>query len=156
MLGQHGLSAAFFLIGQAAERHADLVRRIVAEGHLLGSHSYGHPAAGTLHGGAWLDEMRRGRSVIEQIVGKPVPAFRPPHGHLELGTLGRLLAGDWQIVLWSVDPKDYADVTVEELIDRLEQSQIGDRDIVLLHDTMPSTSSGLDAFLGAHSPNEGP
>ncbi len=147
VLGQYGLSAAFFMIGEAAERQPDLVRRIVAEGHLLGSHSYAHPAAGTLHGGAWLDEMRRGRTVIEQIIGRSVPAFRPPHGHLELGTLGRLLVGDWQIVLWSVDPKDYAAVTAEAVIDHLHQARITERDIVLLHDTAAPTAQALESYL---------
>jgi len=147
VLRQHDQRAAFFMIGEAAERYPELVRRIDRDGHLLGSHSHSHPAARTMHGRAWLEEMRRGRTVIEQLVGRSVPAFRPPHGHLEFGTLSRLLLGDWQVVLWSVDPKDYALDSAQEIFARLEQSQLTDHDIVLLHDTAAATVTALASFL---------
>ena len=45
MLDQHGTKATFFTLGWIAERYPELVRRIVAEGHELASHGYGHERA---------------------------------------------------------------------------------------------------------------
>ena len=42
LLGKHGIHASFFLVGQKVEQHPLLVERIVAEGHMLGNHSYSH------------------------------------------------------------------------------------------------------------------
>lgn len=61
--------------------------------------------------------------------------------------------GDWQIVLWSVDPKDYAANSPLEILAHLQQSQLTERDIVLLHDTAKATVLALDTFFSA--PPEG-
>lgn len=55
--------------------------------------------------------------------------------------------GDWQIVLWSVDPKDYTLEDPLRLAERLDRAAIGPDDVVLLHDTMPATVEGLGKHL---------
>ncbi len=147
LLARYRIRAAFFMIGSQAERHPALVRRIAADGHLVGSHSWSHPAAGSLRGTAYLADVRRGRAAIEQVVGQPVTAFRPPHGYLDAGIACRMIPGDWQIVLWSVDPKDYLLNQADVLSDRLSHAAITARDIVLLHDTGAVTAQGLELYL---------
>ena len=48
ILKKYGIHATFFLIGQNAERYPNIVRRIWAEGHEIGNHSYTHPNIGTI------------------------------------------------------------------------------------------------------------
>jgi peptidoglycan/xylan/chitin deacetylase (PgdA/CDA1 family) len=147
VLAEYGIRAAFFLIGEAASRHPALVRRIVAEGHLVGSHSHSHPARGTLGTAAYMADVDRGRATIEAITGTALPAFRPPHGYLSAGILRHLMRRDWQVVLWSVDPKDYAAAEPAAIVAHLDAARLTPRDIVLLHDTGVSTAAALARHL---------
>lgn len=151
VLRKHDQRAAFFMIGSKAAAFPELVRRVVAEGHLVGSHSYNHPAAGALGTDDYLADIGRARTELEAITGQSVPLFRPPHGHLSVGVLARMMVKDWKIVLWSVDPKDYAIDCPSELTDRLFASKIAHPDIVLLHDTSSATAVGLEHYLATNT-----
>lgn len=108
VLADHGVKATFFLMGSRAKQEPALVRRIAAEGHLIGNHSWSHPnlaLAGTrqIH-----EELVRTNDTLEQITGKAVRYFRPPFGarrpvvlriahSLGLTTaLWNVIAGDWK------------------------------------------------------------
>jgi polysaccharide deacetylase family protein (PEP-CTERM system associated) len=73
-----GITATFFTLGWVAERHPALVRRIVAAGHELASHGYGHEPADRLDEDAFRADVSRARSVLEQIGGVPVVGYRAP------------------------------------------------------------------------------
>ncbi len=73
--------ATFFVVGAAADRFPDLVRRIEAEGHLLASHTHSH--AHTFHfwrARAMATDIQRGVESIERITGERPRYFRPPQG----------------------------------------------------------------------------
>ena len=48
VLAKHDVKATFFMIGNRVERHPETVRRVIAEGHQVGNHSYSHPVLGLL------------------------------------------------------------------------------------------------------------
>ncbi|HRP07958.1 MAG TPA: polysaccharide deacetylase family protein, partial [Gemmatimonadales bacterium] len=116
-LATAGVKAEFYMIGAAAERHPDLVRRVADEGHLIGNHTWSHPDAGTLDGAAYLADVQRCRLLLEELSGHQVRRFRPPHGHLTMRSAIGLWRAGMQIVLWNVDPKDYAATAPDEILD---------------------------------------
>ncbi len=73
-----GVHATFFTLGWVAERHPDLIRRIVAAGHELASHGYGHALVHTLDEAGFRDDVGRARRVLEDIGGVAVTGYRAP------------------------------------------------------------------------------
>ncbi len=73
-----GRRATFFTLGWVAERHPGLVRRIVAAGHELASHGYGHALVHTLGEAGFRDDVGRARRVLEDIGGTAVTGYRAP------------------------------------------------------------------------------
>lgn len=78
LLARHGATATFFTVGWLAEREPDLVRRIAAAGHEVASHSWWHRPLGELSPEEMLDDVRRTRDLLEDLVSGPVTGFRAP------------------------------------------------------------------------------
>lgn len=80
LLASHGARATFFLVGSVAEQHPDLVRRISAEGHELGNHTWSHPAlARECNDERVREELVRTSDTLERIVGTRPALFRAPY-----------------------------------------------------------------------------
>lgn len=157
VLARHQVRASFFVVGRNAHHRPRLVARIVDEGHAIASHSWSHPDPWTLSVPAMYREIRDGRRAVEDVVGRAVPLYRPPHGHLgPLGSVVTRAAGvrPW---LWTHDPADWEPgLAADTLVDRLRP--VGPGDVVVLHDgveqpvTPDATDrsamvTGLDVFL---------
>lgn len=133
VLAEHGVVATFFLVGSNARRHPGIVRRIMGEGHRIGSHSWSHPVPLDTPWPALLVDYRRGRRAVEALGGEANALFRPPRG--EVGARGALTMRALRLEpwLWTVDPEDWRPgVSTEEVV-----SGVGDLtngDVVLLHD----------------------
>lgn len=78
MLDEAGVKATFFTLGWIAERHPQIVRDIVAGGHELASHGYGHERASDLSPTAFSDDVRRAKNLLEDIGGVAVNGYRAP------------------------------------------------------------------------------
>lgn len=72
------VKATFFTLGWIAERHPDLIRRIVAEGHELASHGYAHDRVHTMTPDAFREDLRRAKALLEDAGGAPVIGYRAP------------------------------------------------------------------------------
>lgn len=68
----------FFILGWQAENHPDLVRKIADAGHEIGFHSFSHSLIYEMTPDAFRDELRRGKKLLEDLVGRKVEAFRAP------------------------------------------------------------------------------
>lgn len=73
-----GVRATFFALGWVAQRHPALVRRIVAAGHELASHGWDHALVSDLGEAAFRADIRRTKSVLEDLAGVPVVGYRAP------------------------------------------------------------------------------
>lgn len=81
LLARQGVRATFFVVGARAEAHPELVRRMVAEGHVVGNHSYTHSWRFPLRSlGRTMEELRRTGEVLHRITGRQPRLFRPPFG----------------------------------------------------------------------------
>lgn len=132
-LKREHVTATFFLIGVNAERYPETVRRIKAEGHLIGNHTARHSRFDQSDASAIAADIADGCRLIGSITGATPTWFRPPYGINGPGmeeacrTQGLAIAG------WSADANDWNPHPVEELVDRIV-SQATPGDIVLLHD----------------------
>jgi peptidoglycan/xylan/chitin deacetylase (PgdA/CDA1 family) len=146
-LAAHGVKATFFVLGSQAEQHPDIVRRMVADGHEVGHHSYTHAEPSITTAGALLDEVHRGARLLEQILGRKPRLFRPPHGKLTVGkTLGLWAAGQ-SVVLWNKDPTDFRCGSADSLRAWFAEHPLSGGDVVLLHDVVPHAGDAMDAIV---------
>jgi peptidoglycan-N-acetylglucosamine deacetylase len=139
MLAAHGATATFFMVGRRAERHPDLVRRVVAAGHAIGSHTYRHTDLSAATPDQVRDELARAHEAIAQAAGRPPAMVRPPWGRVD--PVGMLAAARhaYPVVLWS------AQITAGH-VDRDYRRTVADLRpgaIVLLHDGGPTPTDAL-------------
>jgi polysaccharide deacetylase family protein (PEP-CTERM system associated) len=73
-----GVKATFFTLGWVAERHPDIVRRIVAGGHELASHGYAHQRVSRQDAATFRADVSRAKALLEDIGGVPVIGYRAP------------------------------------------------------------------------------
>ncbi len=148
-LGEHDVRATFFVVGQHAERHPALVRRMVQEGHAVGHHSWSHGEPSQTSAATLAAEVQRCTELLASLGVVATDRFRPPKGQLTAAKLGRLLGAGQRIVLWSEDPKDYAMTAATPLYDWIRRTTFRAGDIVLLHDVRPHCVDALPALVAA-------
>lgn len=78
LLAGSGQQATFFVLGWVAERHRRLVAEILAEGHEVASHGYGHQLLTTITQAQFRADVRRARAILEDITGRRVSGYRAP------------------------------------------------------------------------------
>ncbi|MGV1098210.1 XrtA system polysaccharide deacetylase [Thiovibrio sp. JS02] len=78
LLQTHGVRATFFVVGWIAEKHPEVVRRIVADGHQIGCHSYWHRNIYDLSPEEFREDTLRAKNILESISGRKVTAYRAP------------------------------------------------------------------------------
>ena len=87
MLDDHGTKATFFTLGWIAERHPQVVRRIVEQGHELASHGYGHERASDLTESAFFSDIDSAKKILEDLSGCSVTGYRAPSFSIGEGNL---------------------------------------------------------------------
>jgi glycosyltransferase involved in cell wall biosynthesis/peptidoglycan/xylan/chitin deacetylase (PgdA/CDA1 family) len=148
-LGEHGVRATFFVVGRRAMEHPHLIRRMVAEGHTVGHHSFHHAPVALTPVSQLLEEVRQTQDTLKQSAGVTSQLFRPPFGKVTVGKMLRLWRAGQTVVLWSFDPRDYACASSEQLVHRMRARPPRDSDIVLLHDSQPHTAPALGPLIRA-------
>ena len=127
--------ATFFLVGNRIPGNEDLVRRMAAEGHQIGIHTYDHVELRGLSRQDFDLQVGKTRALITQLVGEGNYWLRPPYGLMDRQ------AGQWcggPVILWSVDPEDWKDDDVDRIVAAVVE-HVSDGDIILLHDLFPSS-----------------
>jgi polysaccharide deacetylase family protein (PEP-CTERM system associated) len=85
-----GAKATFFTLGWIAERYPQMVRRIVAGGHELASHGYGHLRASDQTRAEFMDDVARSKAILEDLGGQRVLGYRAPSFSIGPGNLWAL------------------------------------------------------------------
>ena len=143
ILKERHMHVTFFLVGENAKAHPEIIKRELAEGHEIGDHSWSHPNLAKMSDEAVRSELDRTKDAIVAAIGQAPTLMRPPYGslsaaqkkwvHEELG---------YQIILWDVDPDDWkrpGPAVVEKRI--LDGTHNGS--IILSHDIHPGTIEAM-------------
>lgn len=153
-LAQECVRATFFLVGRSAAESPELVRRIAAQGHTVGHHSFSHPMASRLSFERMKADIDRGIAADEMalngaaITTPSTPFFRFPYFDSTPPTLDLLQSRG--IVVFGADlwASDWENLTpAQELTKVTERLKAARKGIILLHDAQPRTAAMLPAFL---------
>ena len=141
--------ATFYLIGNRVTTWPDIVRRIAAEGHEIGNHSWSHPMLSKLSDAKVAEEIDRTSEAIYRVTGRPPVTFRPPYGAFTRRQRAALYArASLPTILWSVDPQDWRRPGAATVRDRIV-SATHNGAIILSHDIQSGTVSAMPGTLDA-------
>lgn len=151
VLKKHEVSAAFFLVGNYIEKNADLVRRMVDEGHTVGNHTLHHPDMSKISDPAAFEKELRGlEDLFRETTGQELPRFyRPPQGIYSEENLKMAQELGYKTVFWSlayVDWNNDSQPTREQAFSRLIP-RVHNGAVVLLHSTSRTNAEILDELL---------
>ncbi len=151
ILKKHNVPAAFFLVGHYMETNPDLVRRMAAEGHIVGNHTMHHHDMSKLTDpAAFAKELTDLEAVYKTVTGEEMPKFyRPPQGIYSQKNLEMAKNLGYKTVFWSlayVDWNNKAQPTPETAFQKL-LPRTHNGAVVLLHSTSTTNAQILDELL---------
>jgi peptidoglycan/xylan/chitin deacetylase (PgdA/CDA1 family) len=139
LLGELGIRATFFLIGENAARMPDVVADVARRGHEIGGHGWSHtpfPRLGP-------DALRREIDRTAATMPRSSRLVRPPRGALSVRALAEVALAGYVTVLWSLDSDDCRTGDADAVERRLAPSRVRAGDIVLMHELQPWTLHAL-------------
>ena len=132
ILQSRNVKATFFVCGQNVERYPEVLKRIHAEGHLVGNHTYSHKFPYFRRRAFFAEEIDRTQEAIERVIVQRPAIFRPSFGARWLGLYDVLEERGLRLVTWSDTGYDWKYDSPEIVRRTLEK--LGPGSIILLHD----------------------
>jgi peptidoglycan/xylan/chitin deacetylase (PgdA/CDA1 family) len=121
-LARHDVKATFFMLGKFAEAQPELVRRVAAEGHVIGDHSWSHPKLSHCPAKQIEEELKRTKDTLEQIIGSQVRFFRPPFGARRPAVFRIARELGLEPVLWNAMTTDWSEPSAEKIAATLSKT----------------------------------
>src|SRR5690554_6620522 len=119
LLKKNKAKATFFLIGENAKKHPEIVRQIIEDGHTIGNHSCSHPKNfGFFSSEKVVAEVKQTNSILKKIAGKEVKMFRPPFGVTNPNIKKALKNTGHFSIGWSKRSFDTANISEESIFKR--------------------------------------
>jgi len=139
VLAKHEVRATFFNMGNFARQRPELVRQVVAAGHIVGDHSMSHPKLSTEPAARVRQEIADCKALLEDITGAAVKFFRPPFGARRPLVLRAARELGLTPVLWNVTGHDWDPIGVDGILANLDRGLARNRrrsrgSNLLLHD----------------------
>ena len=140
-------SATFFLSGSWAERHPDLVERMVKEGYEIGMLGYEYKDYSELEEEKIRNDLSLAQTAFSKLNIKKIQLLRAPTGHFDQKTLNIAQKYGYTVVHWSIDSKDWTNPGTDLIRENVAQAKKGD--IVLLHasDSAKQTNKALPLII---------
>ena len=151
ILQKHNVKAAFFLVGNYLAKNADLVRRMVEEGHIVGNHTMHHKDMRQFADKeSFSKELADLETLFFETTGKKLPKFyRPPQGTYSQENLRQAKELGYKTVFWSLAYADWNNdkqPTKEQAFSKL-LPRCHNGAVVLLHSTSRTNAEILDELL---------
>ena len=133
IFNQNNVKATFFWIGKSLENSPEIARRVVAQGHAIGNHTW-HHLYDSMDAATAANEIDRTAKLIYETTGVKTTYFRPPGGVLNNGLAKYAKEQNYSVVMWSVtsadtDPRAQPEAFVENVLKGAKPGAI-----VLMHD----------------------
>lgn len=134
-LKQVNAKATFFCIGRNVERHPELYKKIIAEGHAVGNHTYSHLNGWKTWYHEYIDDINLAADFIKSRL------FRPPYGKIRQNQIRSLKKHGYKLFMWDVLSEDYnqeitAAQCLENVINYTEKGSI-----IVFHDSLKASKN---------------
>lgn len=143
VLKEKKVRATFFVMGKCIEGNEDLIKRMSAEGHLIGNHTFDHVNLTEFAEEEACEQLNKTASLIEELTGQKVEFVRPPFGawNDEAECVTDLIP-----VLWTIDTMDWCHQDIGKSLAKVE-GKVSENDIILMHDQYAETVEALGLII---------
>ncbi len=132
VLKEQGVVATFFVGGCWADDNAELLNKMVAEGHEIGNHGYFHKDHKKLDYAHNKEEIYLTGKIITALCGAEVNLFQPPSGSYSKNTVDAVNDLNYKMVMWSKDTIDWRDSDQDKIYQRATK-ELSNGDLILMH-----------------------
>jgi peptidoglycan/xylan/chitin deacetylase (PgdA/CDA1 family) len=133
VLDRHDVKATFFVLGRFVQQKPEIVRALVAAGHVIGNHTWDHPLLIFASGSELRRQVQQTQSAVFDACGVTPSLFRPPFGGRRPGTLSTVRELGLTPVMWNVTCFDWKPTSADKVLAHA-QKQIRGGDVILMHD----------------------
>lgn len=139
--------ATFFCVGSNIEQHPEIFKNIIADGHLIGNHTYSHAKnTGFKKTPEIVEELNQTDELIKQYTGEKPHYFRPPFGVTNPSIMRAIRKTKHTVVGWNIRSLDTVLEDEEKILHRIKR-QVKPGSIILLHDTSEKSIRVLEQLL---------
>jgi len=147
LLKKYNAKATFFCIGKNIESHPEILQKVIAEGHLVGNHSYSHSKFFDFYNEDKItEELQKTDQLLEKFTPKKINFFRPPYGVTTPSIRRALKVTGHKVIGWNIRSLDGGTKNQELILNRIIK-RVSPGGIVLLHDTGKHSVLVLEQFL---------
>ena len=128
--------ATFFCIGDNIERHPQIFKQLITEGHSIGNHTFDHVNGWQTNTKDYIQNVESCAGIIDRLHANYDKLFRPPYGKIKKAQANILIAQGYKIIMWDVLSADFdTTVTPERCLQNvLSNTQPGS--IIIFHDSV--------------------
>ena len=142
LLKKYNAKGTFFMVGHAVEGNEDIIKRVIAEGHQIGNHSWDHPVLTKISLEKAKSQINDTTAALKKASGLDVHIMRPPYGAIN----GAIQAAvDQSFILWDIDTLDWKNRNTASIMKEVRKAQPGS--IILMHDVHQTTIDALPLIL---------
>ncbi|HEM9252323.1 TPA: polysaccharide deacetylase family protein [Streptococcus agalactiae] len=143
ILKRYNAKATFFVMGQSAVGHTDILKRMHAEGHEIGNHTWDHPNLTKLPAEKIKEEIHKTNDLIMKATGQKPVYLRPPYGatNATVKTVTGL-----KEMLWSVDIEDWKNHNTQAMMTNIKK-QLRPGGVILMHDIHQTSIDALPTIM---------
>jgi peptidoglycan/xylan/chitin deacetylase (PgdA/CDA1 family) len=147
LLKKYNAKATFFCIGKNVEAHPEIIKQIIAKGHLVGNHSYSHSKFFDFYNAQKItEEIQKTDELLEKYTLKKINFFRPPYGVTTPSIRRALKITGHKVIGWNIRSLDGGTKDQNLILNRIKK-RVSPGGIVLLHDTGSHSVLVLEQFL---------
>lgn len=147
ILNTENVKATFFCIGNRIAGNEFILKRVQAEGHIMGNHSYSHHFWFDMYSAKKMqDDLQQMDAEMERVIGLKPKLFRPPYGVTNPNLAKAIRNGGYTPVGWSVRSMDTVIKDENKLLARINEG-IKPGAVFLFHDTSKTTAAVLPQFI---------
>lgn len=145
VLTEKDAPATFFMLGNMARSHPEIVQRAARERHEIASHTMYHQNLIRISPEVAQADLNEAKSVFKNILGHGPAFVRPPYGNFNDFIAS---VATRPLVLWSVDTRDWQSKDPSAIV-AAAMSQVHDGAIILMHDIYPTTVAAIPTLVDA-------
>ena len=131
VLEKFDIKATFFIIGNQAKKHPELVKLIINSGHKIGNHSFSHLNGFSTDNNKYLEDVEQAKKYIDSDI------FRPPYGKITPLQI-KNLKKDFKIIMWDIMSWDFKENISSNKIYKNVINNIENGSIILFHNNLKS------------------
>jgi len=135
LLKKHEIRATFFCIGKNILNHAEIFKKVVADGHSIGNHTYNHLSGWQTSTGNYLENIMDCETEIAKLSSVKCNLFRPPYGKITPSQSKKLRKLSYKIIMWDILTADFDTTISPEKCLENATKKVESGSIIVFHDS---------------------